>query len=141
MERQRQHEQAMERWRQEAHAHEKEMFGMFIKVMGECNAALTSRMRPKSATASTRLRFAGGGLARGRNVPMPAPPPLMRARYNPKVKTERNGNVDFVEDNGDCPENEVIDDDELEAEQEEEEEECEIDVEDGARSAAKKEQD
>ena len=45
MERQRQHEAAMERWRGEARAHEKEMFGMFVTVMGECNNALTNMLR------------------------------------------------------------------------------------------------
>ena len=34
LDRQRQHEMTMERWRQEARAHEKEMFGMFVKVRG-----------------------------------------------------------------------------------------------------------
>ena len=45
MDRQRQHEAAMERWRGEARAHEKEMFGMFVAVMGECNNALTNMLR------------------------------------------------------------------------------------------------
>ena len=45
LERQRQHEAAMERWRSEARAHEKEMFGMFVTVMGECNNALTNMLR------------------------------------------------------------------------------------------------
>ena len=45
MDRQRQHEAAMERWRGEARAHEKEMFGMFVTVMGECNNALTNMLR------------------------------------------------------------------------------------------------
>ena len=34
IERQRQHEVAMAKWREEARSHEKEMFGMFVKVTG-----------------------------------------------------------------------------------------------------------
>lgn len=45
LERQRQHEQSMERWRQEARDHEKQMFGMFVQVIGECNAALNNMLK------------------------------------------------------------------------------------------------
>ena len=62
LERQRQHEAAMERWRGEARAHEKEMFGMFVTVMGECNNALTNMLRcVRGSTYSTEnIRFPTG---------------------------------------------------------------------------------
>ncbi|TRY75447.1 hypothetical protein TCAL_08366 [Tigriopus californicus] len=47
MDRQRQHEIAMDRWRQEAREHEKQMFGMFVQVMSECNNALTNMLKVK----------------------------------------------------------------------------------------------
>eukprot|EP00095_Tigriopus_kingsejongensis_P009202 maker-scaffold299_size217019-snap-gene-1.33 protein:Tk09202 transcript:maker-scaffold299_size217019-snap-gene-1.33-mRNA-1 annotation:"atp-dependent -nad h-hydrate dehydratase isoform x1" len=52
MERQRQHEIAMDRWRQEAREHEKQMFGMFVQVMSECNNALTNMLKVKVRQSS-----------------------------------------------------------------------------------------
>lgn len=64
LERQRQHELSMEKWRQEAREHEKEMFGMFVKVMGECNQALTNVLRVR---ASASARAAAASSADGSN--------------------------------------------------------------------------
>ena len=36
---------ALERWRQEAREHEKQLFGMFCHAMAQCNAALTTMLR------------------------------------------------------------------------------------------------
>lgn len=47
MEKQRQHNLAMERWRHEAREHEKAMCGLFVQVISECNAALTAMHKAK----------------------------------------------------------------------------------------------
>ncbi len=44
-ERVRQEHLALERWRQEAREHEKQLFGMFCHAMSQCNAALTTMLR------------------------------------------------------------------------------------------------
>jgi hypothetical protein len=44
-ERVRQEHLALERWRQEAREHEKQLFGMFCHAMAQCNAALTTMLK------------------------------------------------------------------------------------------------
>ena len=78
VERQRQHEQSMDRWRQESRAHEKEMFGIFVKVMSECNAAL-------------------GNIANLGNAHRPRD---LRSSLSP-VKPEANGDFDDFDEEGD----------------------------------------
>jgi hypothetical protein len=41
----RQEHLALERWRQEARDHEKQLFGMFCHAMAQCNAALTTMLK------------------------------------------------------------------------------------------------
>ena len=52
----------MERWRSEARAHEKEMFGMFVRVMGECNNALTNMLRVSSGGGKVEVKDKGGSV-------------------------------------------------------------------------------
>ena len=54
LERQRQHDQALERWRQEAREHERAMFGLFARMVSECNAAV-------AAVAKEAAKYHSGG--------------------------------------------------------------------------------
>eukprot|EP00096_Caligus_rogercresseyi_P006482 TRINITY_DN2294_c0_g1_i1.p1 TRINITY_DN2294_c0_g1~~TRINITY_DN2294_c0_g1_i1.p1 ORF type:complete len:322 (-),score=131.11 TRINITY_DN2294_c0_g1_i1:158-1123(-) len=44
-------QQAMERWRQEARDHEKQLFGMFCHVMTQCNSAFNTILKAAQAVA------------------------------------------------------------------------------------------
>lgn len=51
-ERFRMEQQSMERWRQEARDHEKQLFGMFCHVMTQCNSALNTILKAAQTAAS-----------------------------------------------------------------------------------------
>lgn len=53
-ERVRQEHLALERWRQEARDHEKQLFGMFCHAMAQCNAALTTMLKSSKSGVNVK---------------------------------------------------------------------------------------